>query len=245
MIWIAAVMMGEENEGGSIGLQFPMPPLPKRRRSTCFTKCIICQSDSRENLRKGKQCSVKIFISKLQIRQDDVFQRLSPNFDVLYENEVLWHASCYATYTSEQNIKYASNQRSSTMQREKIKFAETTSELCARISRSKAVPHDWSKCLFCKNCTHKKEKVMQSVSTLSACNTIMQCANAKGDQDMLRVLLGVSNDLVAAEAKYHKTCFASHVSKSNLKSQVFKEDEGKESVYDQAFVKWLLKLEQG
>jgi hypothetical protein len=82
------------------------------------------------------------------------------------------------------------------------------------ISRSKAVPHDWSKCLskclFLKNRTHKKEKVMQSVSTLVTCNTIMQCAEAKGEQDMLRVLMGVSNDLVAAEAKYHKTCFASY-----------------------------------
>ncbi|CAB4008539.1 Hypothetical predicted protein, partial [Paramuricea clavata] len=216
-------MMDVENEGDDIGIQFPLPPLPKRRRSTCFTKCIICQSDSRENLRKGKQSSVKNFISKLQIRQDDVYRRLSANFDVLYENEVLWHASCYTTYTSEQNIKYASNHQSSTVQTEKNKYAEATSEPCAMIYRSKAVPHDWSKCLFCKNRTHKKEKVMQSVSTLAACNTIMQCAEAKGDQDMLRVLMGVGNDLVAAEAKYHKTCFASY------------EDERKESVYDQAF----------
>lgn len=109
MIWIAAILMDAETEGddGIEGLQFLLPPLPKRRRSTCFDKCIICQSDSKENLRKGKQSSVKNFISKLQIRQDDVYERLSPNFDVLYKKEVLWHASCYATYTSEQNIKYA------------------------------------------------------------------------------------------------------------------------------------------
>ena len=171
----------------------------------------------------------------MEIRQDDVYQRLSPNFDVLYENEVLWNASCYATYTSEQNIKYVSNHQSSTVHNENVKYTEAASEPCAMISRSKAAPHDWSKCLFCKNRTHKKEKVMQSVSTLTACNTIMQCAEAKGDQDMLRVLMGVSNDLVAAEAKYHKTCFASYVSKSNLRSQVFKDDEGKESVYGDAF----------
>ncbi len=228
-------MMDVENEGDGIGLQFLLPPLPKRQRSTCFTKCIICQSDSRENLRKGKQSSVKKFISKLEIRQDDVYQRLSPNFDVLYENEVLWHTSCYATYTSEQNIKYMSNHQSSTVHNENVKYTEAASEPCAMISRSKAALHDWSKCLFCKNRTHKKEKVMQSVSTFTACNTIMQCAEAKGDQDMLRVLMGVSNDLVAAKAKYHKTCFASYVSKSNLRSQVFKDDEGKESVYGEAF----------
>ena len=166
MIWIAAILMDAETEGddGIEGLQFLLPPLPKRRRSTCFDNCIICQSDSKENLRKGKQSSVKNFISKLQIRQDDVYERLSPNFDVLYKKEVLWHASCYATYTSEQNIKYATKHQSWMVQKADIKCAKATNELCARISRSKAVLHDWSKCLFCKNRTHKKEKVMQMVS---------------------------------------------------------------------------------
>ena len=155
MIWIAAILMDAETEGddGIEGLQFLLLPLPKRRRSRCFDNCIICQSDSKENLRKGKQSSVKNFISKLQIRQDDVYERLSPNFDVLYNKEVLWHASCYATYTSEQNIKYATKHQSSMVQKADIKCAKATNELCARISRSKAVPHDWSKCLFCKNRT--------------------------------------------------------------------------------------------
>jgi len=90
-------------------VQVPLPPLPKKRRSTTFAKCIICQSDSKDKLRKGKESSVANLISKLKIRQDDVYQRLSPDLDLLYENEVLWHASCYATYTSVQNIKYASS----------------------------------------------------------------------------------------------------------------------------------------
>ena len=195
-------------------------------------------------LEKGRS-SVKNFISKLQIRQDDVYERLSPNFDVLYKKEVLWHASCYATYTCEQNIKYVTKHQSSMVQKEDIKRAKATNELCARISRSGAVPHDWSKCLFCKNRTHKKEKVMQMVSTLTACRTIMQYAETKGDEDMLRVLIGVNNDLVAAEAKYHKSCYASYVSKSNHKSQVFKEGEKKESVYDQAFREMAFEIKNG
>lgn len=90
-------------------LQVPLPPLPKKRRSTTFAKCIICQSDSKDKLRKGKGSSVANLISKLKIRQDNVYQRLSPDLHLLYENDVLWHASCYATYTSVQNIKYASS----------------------------------------------------------------------------------------------------------------------------------------
>ena len=218
-----------------------LPPLPKKRRTTCFAKCLICQFDSKDKLRKGKESSVANLTSKLKIRKDDVYQRLSPDLDLLYENEVLWHASCYATYTSIQNIKYASN-KTSTVVEEDIK--EESSDLSPRASRSSITPHDWSKCLFCKNRTYKKEKAMQNVSTFEAANTIKQCAEAKGDQDMLRVLLGVHNDLVAAEARYHKAFFASYVSKSNLKSQVFKEEAGKNRHMTKHFLKWLLTLEK-
>lgn len=48
---------------------------------------------------------------------------------------------------------------------------------------------------------------MQNVSTFEACKTIIQCVQAKGDQDMLHVLLGINNDLVAAEAKYPQNVF--------------------------------------
>lgn len=42
--------------------------------------------------------------------QDDVYQRLSPYLELLYENKVFfWHASCYGIYTSVQNIRYTSN----------------------------------------------------------------------------------------------------------------------------------------
>ena len=51
---------------------------------------------------------------------------------------------------------------------------------------------------------------------------------------MLHILRGVNNDLIAAEAKYHKSCFASYVSKSNLKLQTFREKDG-ESLYHEAF----------
>lgn len=182
-------------------------------------------------------------ISKLNIRQDDVYQRLSPDLDLLYENEVLWHPSCYATYTSVQNIKYALSKASRV-----VKAADTddmSTEPSPRVSRSSVAPRDWSKCMFCKKITHKKEKTMQNVSMVEAVNNIRQCAEAKGDKDMLRVLLGVNYNLVAAEAKYHKACFASYVSKSNLKSKAFKEEAGKESSYDQAFLEMASEITKG
>ena len=61
---------------------------------------------------------------------------------------------------------------------------------------------------------------------------------------MLHVLISVNNDLIAAEAKYHKTCFASYVSKSNLKHQGFKEKEA-ETLYDTAFKEMAAEISEG
>ena len=55
-----------------------------------------------------------------------------------------------------------------------------------------------------------------------------------------------SIDLIAAEAKYHNTCCASFVSKSNLKHQVFKEEsELEESVFEQAVQDLLPEISPG
>lgn len=61
---------------------------------------------------------------------------------------------------------------------------------------------------------------------------------------MLHVLISVNNDLIAAEGKYHKTCFASYISKSNLKHKGFKEIEG-EASYDRAFKEMAAEISEG
>ena len=105
-------------------------------------------------------------------------------------------------------------------------------EVQSRTSRSSVNPTDWSKCLFYRNKTHKKVSVMYNVCTFEASERIRKAAEVKGDEQMLHCLLGVNNDLIAAEAKYHKDCLSSYVSKSNLKHQGF--DDGM-SVHEAAF----------
>ena len=70
--------------------------------------------------------------------------------------------------------------------------------------------------------------------TTEACQTIKEATESRCDEQMLHLLCGVNNELIAAEAKYHKSCFALYVSKSNLKHQVFREKDG-ESLDDEAF----------
>ena len=85
---------------------------------------------------------------------------------------------------------------------------------------------------------------MHNVCTFEACESVRKAAESKGDEGMLHVLISVNNDLIAAEAKYHKTCFASYISKSNLKHKSFKEVEG-EASYDTAFKEMAAEISEG
>jgi len=133
--------------------------------NTLFAKCIICQCDRNENLKKAKDSSISKFVSALTLRKDEVYQRLCPEMTNLHNTDVVWHNSCYATYSSQQNIKYASGVLESphvVVEDEHEGCAISSSSL--RISRSVVSPMDWSKCLFCNNKTHKKVKEMQNVT---------------------------------------------------------------------------------
>ena len=217
-------MASHDHEG------IPILPPEKKRRLTSFSKCVICQGDKNEVLRKGKESSVETFISALSLRHDEVYERLYSEISDRKDLELFWHSSCYSSYTSQQNIRYATSSNVSAP----LLTEDSGNTEDRRLSRSAIAPTDWSCCLFCCNKTHKKVREMQSVCTLGACQTIKEAAESKCDERMLHILRGVNNELIAAEAKYHKSCFASYVSKSNLKHQTFREKDG-ESLYHEAF----------
>ena len=109
-----------------------------------------------------------------------------------------------------------------------------------RILRPMVPTTDWSKCVFCKNRTHRKNRELHSVSTLKACNTILDAANSKADEEMLHILREVNNNLVAAKAKYHKVYHACYVGKRNIEHQGSKLQVNACEVspcYEQAFKK--------
>eukprot|EP00794_Sanderia_malayensis_P004272 gene4272-4840_t len=123
--------MDGEEESSTSGFGIPLPPKSKRPRLTTYTKCVICQDNRDEVLRKGKVSSIDTLETALNLMRD-------------------------------------------------------------------------------------------------------QAAENKGGEEMLHTLISVNNDLIADDAKYHKNCFASYVSKSNLKHKGFKERDG-ETIYDSAF----------
>ena len=84
----------------------------KRLKTTCFDKCIFCQT-SDDVLRTAKLSSIEKVISAFEVRQDEVSQRLSADdlrHTCMEGNDIMWHSSCYETYTSKQNLRYYSSQ---------------------------------------------------------------------------------------------------------------------------------------
>ena len=53
------------------------------------------------------------------------------------------------------------------------------------------------------------------VTTFQACESIRREVISKGEEAMLMPIDTVSNDLNAVEARYHRTCRPTYISKSN------------------------------
>ena len=144
--------------------------------------------------------------------------------------DVLWHAGCYANYTSKTNISRVKKRQLETSKPQPIVGESAVSTLSSemssptRVVRSHTSITDWSKCLFCKQLSYKKDKKLINVATWDGRDTIYAAAEAKGDAELLFALSNVSKDLVAAEGKYHRACRASYVSKANIKHKLVKPD---------------------
>lgn len=137
-------MASHDNAGITV-----LPP-EKKRGLTSFVKCVICRADENDVLQKGKELSVETFISALSLHQDEVYKRLYPKISNHRDLELFRHSSCYSSYTSQQNIRYATTSKVSAPLLTEDGFNAKEK----RFSRSATTPTDWSTCLFC--CKKKK-----------------------------------------------------------------------------------------
>ena len=150
------------------------------------------------------------YISSAEKRNDSV--------DLEFK-DIFWHASCYASYTSKTNIdrvkkiKLESSEGSQSIVGE-ICIPTATSDMPnpTRVARSQTFITDWwSKCLFCKQLSNKKDRKLLNLASWDGRDTIYSAAEAKGDTELLFTLSNVSKDLLAAECKYHRACRAAYV----------------------------------
>ena len=149
---------------------------------------------------KHKFHQLKSLFFAANIRKDDCFDRLHIHIDNLTSREILWHNSCYASYTSERNLHSLSSSQTGSPQVNEV------SEVSLKSQRNRP-SIDWTKCIFCRNASRKKDYKPINIVTFEACNSIRAAAEARGDEELLPVLRTV--DLIASEGKYHKSCHAS------------------------------------
>ena len=207
----------------------------KKIKLTNYDRCVICQNDTNETLRKAKDCSS--LISALKMRQDDVHDRLEIDYDKLNDMSVMWHKSCYSVCTLQRNVQAAVKRRNRTQTPVDPKLGlidpsctESEQQNKQIYTRSQEEPRDWSKCIICQKKYHKKDHALISISTTGACDTLYEAAQELGDEEMTSILTWVQKDLMAAEGKYHKDCHSSYISKANyMKCKKAKEAEQKGS----------------
>ena len=101
----------------------------KRKKSSDFDLCIICQDSADESVRKVQVSSIQNFLSAMELRRDDVFDHLEPDSATLTDRQIVWHSCCYKTYTSRQNLRYVVERNG-----EQAKMPESTAKRAQRIS---------------------------------------------------------------------------------------------------------------
>ena len=152
----------------------------KRPKTTDWKKCLICQVDQKEALRKASATGIIALLAASKPRRGEVFERI--HADELQSRDVVWHGTCYGPYTNKRNLSciplvdtssYGSDCETVPIDPEK------------RSSRSNTCSIDWSLCLFCQKAKHKESKALVNVSSFDSCKSIVEAAEARGDDAFL------------------------------------------------------------
>ena len=84
----AAPLSSSDSEDETDILSFA-PAAKKWRRSTDFTRCLICQQDTNTKTSKAHPESIQKLCDAANTRQDDVFWRLESQFEFLKDRSVV------------------------------------------------------------------------------------------------------------------------------------------------------------
>jgi len=207
------------DEPGSSPLKLQLPK-KKRRLSTEWDTCIICQNSSKEKVSKAGSTGLEALKSSSQIRNDEIGQCLESRKGGT-DMSIFYHRSCYQSYTSKRNLSFFSEHAS----QEKPKIVEP--------KHTRANTHkmtDWSTCFICHS---RKRDKLHRVRTGPRQATVRKAAEARDDQDMLGLLEG--EDLFAKNAIYHSTCMASYISTHNMSSGQYQQDVPQSDEHQNAF----------
>ena len=194
----------------------PIKLIPtKRSRVTepvIFSKCLICQNDKDEHMSTGSIAGVKRIVESAQVRQDNSSHYILPIQDnlVSMKTKIVYHRSCYKSYTSHISTKRASYNEPTPGCSQNVDTHSTT--------RSHLLKTDWKKCMFCQKVKYKNDKKLRRVMETSVCNMLVDAAMQREDEHMLHRLEHGKIDLIAVEAVYHHACRSAYTAARNIAS---------------------------
>lgn len=239
--------------------EFKMEPLPKRQRiqdegSFDSTKCIFCMEPFTRNcpVTTADPTKLKSLFDACIQRKDDIGKKILENQQRILDGSISlkYHRNCRSTYVSPLHIKRAmeKHSRTSSVAGSQDPMEASGGGVPFTRSRSSTPTFDWqSNCFICgKKCNPKQRNTWSMVESTVDNNPASQnmfvkmynAAQQRDDQDMLTRLSEVPNgDLVAIEARYHRTrknCYASYTSASSLAAS--KKQSLDENVYKSAVI---------
>ena len=140
-------------------------------------------------------------------RRDSLFLRLDKVLPNIENQDVLWHWSCYKTYTSKWNIACSTNVNTETADQTQHPKQNAT------VLRSEVTTIDMSLCIFCQRVYANREKSLHTIMDKQVAITIMKTVEDLNDEKM-RIRLSGRN-LVVSKMKYHKKCHRDYTYKAN------------------------------
>ena len=194
---------------------------PPRKKSKS-ERCVICNkllSEEKAVLHPTEQ-GISTLLDAAEIRQDAIHERISKSRNGIMDGtvKIAFHKSCRASYTAKHNLQLASrkkqsNPSTSTTEKENIDplrrcLRAYTPEFCIR-----------TQCFICGS-SYKRHEKLTPISTGTGNSTrehVLKAAKQRSDEKIeLRMML--YQDLLAYDAKYHRSCYASYISKRNIQA---------------------------
>ena len=146
--------------------------------------------------------SISKFLKAAAIRDDNVFERVNPEAEELLVETVLWHKSCYKSYTSKTNLERFEKTSAEKSKQQREAMETEQQRLTRRSLEGSSV--DWQLCLFCQKRKYKGSKQLINLCTRKAEESLRKAADILND-DAMKMKIALPN-LIAQETKYHKAC---------------------------------------
>ena len=151
-------------------------------------------------------------------------ERIASVFNANHELSMVWHKSCYSSFTSKAHISRLSKSAQTSVKAASTEDAAgSSSRPPSRSSRSSTgEAFKWEAWIFCHNTDAKDNLSSVVLTTFKMSDHILKAS--KYDQRLSVHLAGVS-DLIASEGKYHVSCFVKFTRQSSkAKEQCTKVD---------------------